>query len=162
MNTGIFRMVSGSQLAFCLRQVERTAVRFGSTGYDINQKRYYSRNMPCEYKPCVFLRHTNVGYRHRSGKNNHGYYRQSQRQFVAYHLGSRTQRTDKGELVVRRPSGQQYAQHAYRRNCQKEEYAYIKVYHLYSVTPGKHGKAEHRCYNYQIWSQRKKEFVDMV
>ena len=119
--------------------------------------------MAREYEPhAVALHLTYLRNRHRACESYHCNNRQTERKFVADHLCARTESTDKGELVVGRPSGEQYAEHSYRADSQQEEDADIEVDNLQSATPWEHRKTEHRGQNHQIRRQGKQEFVDMV
>ena len=155
-------MITGGKLRFSLRKVERAAVGLGSTGDKVNNKCYNSGDMSFENKPKVLLLGYDAFDRHSAGKANHSDDRQADREFVAHHLGTRAERTDESELVVRRPTCKQDAEHAYRRYGNQEEDADIEADDLNTVTPWEAGKRKHRGDNYEVGSQREEEAVDMV
>ena len=162
MDTGIFRMVSGGKLRLGLGEVERATVGLGRTGDKVDYESYYCRDMRREYKPAVFLRKHYLVDIHRSGKSHHGEDGKPYGKLVADHLGTRAQSAHEGELIVRRPSGKEYAEYAYRRAGYEEEDADVEIDNLEAVAPGQDGETEHRGDNHQVWSQREKELIDML
>ena len=130
MNTRIFCVVSGCQLALGFGQVERTTIGLGRTGNQINQKCDYRRDMTCKQEPTVSLSFYYTGYRHCSGKDDHRQYRQPDRKFVTHHLSTASNSTDKCKFIVTGPTGQQNTQHSYGRNGDQEEHADIKIDNL--------------------------------
>ena len=96
-----------------LRKVERPAVGLGSRRYNIDDKRYYCRNMTPEKEPGAFLLCDKLGYIHSAGKHADCHQRDSERKLITDHLCAASHCSDECILVIGCPAGKQNAKHTY-------------------------------------------------
>ena len=111
-HTGVFRMITGGQLAFGFGQVERAAVGFRITRNKIDDERYNCRDVSFEYKPAVGLSGYDFGELHRAHQDYHCQDTQPAGKFVTDDLRAASHGSDKRELVVGTPAGKQDTYHA--------------------------------------------------
>ena len=145
IHTGILRMVAGRQLTFTLRQVEGATVTLCITGNEIDDKSRNRNNMSAEDIPTELrLLLADLRKAHRTRQANHGQHHDADRQLVRNDLRTGTHRTDKGKLIVRRPTGQKNADDTHTATGQEEEHAHIEINDLRALAPRQAGKGHHR------------------
>ena len=115
--------------------------------------------MTLEDEPGVFLSHYKFGDIHRSGEHDDRHQRQTERKFIAYHLGAASHGADQRILVVGSPACKQDTEHTHRRNGEHKEDADVPVDDLQAVAPGEAGQHRHRRGDHQIRSELEEETV---
>ena len=130
-------MVAGRELAFGLRQVERSAIGFGVCGHQIDEeaeKLQATENIPAdEAMRCLHVDY--VAQPQRARAHHDADQRKPERKFIGDQLRRGPQGAEQGVLVVGRPAGKRNAVHADRGHAENDEQPDIHVGDVKELDP---------------------------
>ena len=155
-------MVTGRQLRFGLRHVERSAVGLGMARDEVGQEGDARRNVSLEDEPSVGLLGHDFGELHGAGKDHDDHQRQPGRYFVTDKLCPAAHGAYHRILAVARPSGQQDAYHAERRDSEQVEYAHVEVDGLQPFGERQRPERAYRTDNHEERCHPEKHLVRLV